>query len=268
MAQDTTKVSDHLKEGARLAWRRLTLPFRLLMTLGTATLAILTVCFFLLSLALPVVTVLSESAFGLASWVADGLSSAPNVLERQAKVAGAELAAKDAELAAEKIVRKEASKAAEMASARALKAEAKVAGLTVILAENEAKLAAKVFYRGEKRALSEIVADTSARVAGRVTKIMTTDIASLAGEIVPYVGAAAVVGLTAWDLDQSCEMMKDMHEMDVAFNPDHAIDSREVCGLRVPTLAEVWQSVWDGVTGLPTWVFGPDQAGADELNRR
>ena len=33
--------------------------------------------------------------------------------------------------------------------------------------------------------------------------------------------------------------MKELHELDVAFNPDHAIDEREVCGMQVPTVDEI-----------------------------
>ena len=34
-----------------------------------------------------------------------------------------------------------------------------------------------------------------------------------------------------------------MYQMDVAFNPDHAIDGTAVCGLRAPTRAEIWAGV-------------------------
>jgi hypothetical protein len=62
-------------------------------------------------------------------------------------------------------------------------------------------------------------------------------------EAIPLAGVAVIVGVTAWDLNDSCETMKDLHELDVAFNPNAAFDTSatEVCGLEVPTKEEVWQ---------------------------
>ena len=52
--------------------------------------------------------------------------------------------------------------------------------------------------------------------------------------------------------------MTSMQQLDVAMNPDRAIvDRTEVCGMRVPTAAELWQAilitpqaVWDSAVAL------------------
>ena len=37
--------------------------------------------------------------------------------------------------------------------------------------------------------------------------------------------------------------MTDLYELDVAMNPENAIDTTEVCGLRVPNKEELWAKV-------------------------
>ncbi len=54
-----------------------------------------------------------------------------------------------------------------------------------------------------------------------------------------------IIGVTAWDLKEACATMGDLHELELAFNPDAATDpdESEVCGLKVPTKEEVWRAV-------------------------
>lgn len=115
----------------------------------------------------------------------------------------------------------------------------------------------RVTYRGETRLAKEAVADTSDRMSRRVTAAAARNTASMAGEALPFVGVAVIVAATTWELHDACELMSDLHELDVAFNPDAAIDGAEVCGTKVPTAAEVWASVrespgavWTAATGL------------------
>ncbi|KGM88078.1 hypothetical protein rosmuc_01772 [Roseovarius mucosus DSM 17069] len=101
----------------------------------------------------------------------------------------------------------------------------------------------KVTYRGERKLAREAVKDTSGRLARRVTIASSRNVASVFAESLPFVGVGVIVGATLWEVKDSCEMMKDLHELDVAFNPESAIDGTEVCGLRVPDKAEVWQAI-------------------------
>lgn len=109
--------------------------------------------------------------------------------------------------------------------------------LTRELADNQ------VTYRGEKRLAREAVKDTSARLARRVSFASSRNVASVFAEALPFVGIGVIVGATVWEVTDSCEMMKDLHELDVAFNPESAIEGTEVCGMRVPDRAEVWQTI-------------------------
>jgi hypothetical protein len=84
--------------------------------------------------------------------------------------------------------------------------------------------------------------------------MLAADISSMAGQAVPYLGAAVVVSSVGYDAYQSCELIKELHELDVAFNPDNAIDVNEVCGMRVPTLKEIGESAWNGTKATGSWL--------------
>ena len=101
----------------------------------------------------------------------------------------------------------------------------------------------KVTYRGQTRHARDAVKDTSGRLARRVTLASSRNVASVFAEALPFVGVGVIVGATAWELKDSCEMMKDLYELDVAFNPESAIDGTEVCGMEVPTQAEIWKKL-------------------------
>lgn len=109
-----------------------------------------------------------------------------------------------------------------------------------------------VVYRGEKKLVREAVADTSRRISSRVAGSALRNAGSAAGEALPFVGVGVIAAATAYELYEACEMIKEMHQLDVAFNPDHAIAEREVCGMRAPTSAELWESVTSG----PAIVWG------------
>lgn len=101
----------------------------------------------------------------------------------------------------------------------------------------------KVNYRGQARHAREAVKDTSGRLARRVTLASSRNVASVFAEALPFVGVGVIVGATVWELKDSCEMMNDLHELDVAFNPESAIDGTEVCGMGVPTQDEIWKKI-------------------------
>lgn len=111
-----------------------------------------------------------------------------------------------------------------------------------LAAENqELRAAATVTYRGERRLAREVVTDTTDRIRQRATFAAGRNIASMPGEAIPFVGITVVAGATAWEVKDACSMMEDLYEMEVAFDPTAAVpaDDTELCGLRVPTRAEV-----------------------------
>ena len=79
---------------------------------------------------------------------------------------------------------------------------------------------------------------------------------SMVAEAVPYIGIGVIVAVTTLEVRDACDTMKDLHELNVAFNPETATPdgAREVCGTRVPTKEEVWAAAkrkWDGVDWTP-----------------
>lgn len=303
MADQNETTGTLLRRGAALGWRRLTLPFRWLFGLSKASLV---VGFLVISLTLPMVTVMSSGAYILAATVAEAITDLPSLLKRQATKAEIKLAEKEAVLAAERaaaasaraaykaeaelnaalirkaeimLAKKEAALAAEHAAAvsarEATKALAILNATLICKAEAEALARAetKVLYRGEKKLLSEAVADTTARVASKIKTTLGADISSMAGQAIHYLGATVIVASVCYDAYQSCEMIKDLHELDLAFNPGQAtIDTYEVCGMRVPTVAELWNmaksapgAALDAARGaLPTFQW---EAGWNDLMR-
>lgn len=107
------------------------------------------------------------------------------------------------------------------------------------------KTSRAVTYRGQKAAISEAVEDTTQRIGRRTAIGSSRNFGSMFGEAIPFYGIAVVVAATTWEMHDACETMKDLHQLDVSFNPDNAtpVDHSEVCGSTVPTKEELWLSV-------------------------
>lgn len=224
------------------------------MALSHAALSGLVVLLLCSSIMGPIATALSAPVFAVVASLAEAVTQLPSVLQRERNVKAVDLARKEADLVVEKAARAKSARVASEAIERAAAAEVKLATATKKISEMTGKLSKteaallearkpNLTYRGQKRRAADAVADTSKRVASRVKRVLNADIAAMAGEAVPYVGVAVIVGATTYDLQQSCELAHDLYELDVAFNPEHAInDAGEICGMRVPTPAEIWRS--------------------------
>ena len=230
--------------------RAIWFPFRLFMALSKAALTTLCILFLVASIALPVLTTTSQAVFTAFAVLADVVTTVPNLMKRQEQMAVKRLTEKEAIIASERVTKRTALKRAAAASAKASAAlsavaasQLQVAALTGKLARKEVELAGvaaeKVLYLGKMRALKEVVSETTQKVGRAATKMIKADISGMAGQAIPYVGAVVVVAVTAYDIEQTCVMMKELHELDVAFNPDHAIEATEVCGMAVPTAEEI-----------------------------
>lgn len=102
-----------------------------------------------------------------------------------------------------------------------------------------------VTYRGQKKRLAEAVADTTKRISTRTAKGAARNVSSIAGEAIPIAGIAVVVGVTAWELKDACDTMKDLRALELATDPNGSQDPSvdEVCGLEVPTKEQAWKAV-------------------------
>lgn len=78
------------------------------------------------------------------------------------------------------------------------------------------------------------VSKFSKRLATRSVINATRNLSSVPGEAIPIAGVAIVIGVTAWDLYDACETLKDLNELNSAFGHSQE-DSTKVCGMKVPT---------------------------------
>ena len=113
------------------------------------------------------------------------------------------------------------------------------------LKKDASKRVDKVIYRGTSTSFSDAVIDTNSRIAKRTARTATRNASSVVAEAIPYVGIGAMLAVTAYDLKDSCDTIKDLHALDVAIDPTKKFSAEDahVCGLSVPTKDEVWQQV-------------------------
>ncbi|MBM9593473.1 hypothetical protein [Roseitranquillus sediminis] len=109
----------------------------------------------------------------------------------------------------------------------------------------EADALRHVRYRGQVRTVREAVSDTADRIARRTATATARNVAAIPAEAVPLFGIAVIAGATAWELKDACDLMADIHALNVAFDPSLANDPErhEACGRQVPTRAEIWSMV-------------------------
>ena len=102
-----------------------------------------------------------------------------------------------------------------------------------------------VMYRGNKRLLQHAVSDTSSRISKRTAAGASRNLAATFGEAWPLAGTAVIVAATAMELHDACVIMRDLHELEVAFNPELAFapEAQAVCGMKVPTKQELWEAL-------------------------
>lgn len=82
-------------------------------------------------------------------------------------------------------------------------------------------------------ARSQIAKKISTRVARRAIANAGKNVASYALEVFPFVGVAAITTLTISDLYDDCQMLKDINELNVAFEHETTMENT-VCGIKFP----------------------------------
>jgi hypothetical protein len=148
----------------------------------------------------------------------------------------------------------------ERAVARRLTSEAAEVSDELLVARRQLDGAAPglVTFRGRKVFVSEAVVETADAISNRARKSAAREMGSMAGEALPYLGTAVIVGVTAMELKELCDTIRDMNELKRAFNPE--LDPEEgattVCSMEVPTSEELWESAkgsplaaWEAATG-------------------
>ncbi len=90
---------------------------------------------------------------------------------------------------------------------------------------------------------SQAVELTADSISRRAVKTSSRSIGSMAGEAIPYLGAAVIAGVTALELKDLCDTLKDMNELKRSFTPGKPAseDEATVCTMKVPTAQELWE---------------------------
>ncbi|NDP49484.1 MAG: hypothetical protein GZ085_14070 [Sulfuriferula multivorans] len=128
-------------------------------------------------------------------------------------------------------------KAVLVASSKAL--EAKHVALEKNFNKVEASHAA-LKRTAEIRAVA--VKTTSRRLAVRSLKNVTRNVGAVFGEAVPFLGTSIMLTVTALDVRDACETLKDINKLNDVFDLQIE-DETKVCGMEVPTAASVLHRV-------------------------
>lgn len=123
----------------------------------------------------------------------------------------------------------------------------------------------KVIVDGVEMTVEHAVLQATKRVKTRTVQLAVADLSATVGQAIPWIGVSVVVASTAYGLKSACDTMRDMRGIEVAFNPSSVDDAdvERVCGLRVPSEAEIWViikdipgDVWDRLSEIP-WPSWP-----------
>lgn len=239
----------------------LQIPGRLVLALARAI--VLGVFLILLALGASLVTAFSSTAYSLIATIGQVLLSTADVASNKTRLIETEL---------ERTRESKKAVDAELQSSKT-EVERKRVEIAKLKAENARLQAdAKVVYRGKYRTVRDATQEYAELTARRMYRLAATNIGSMAGEAIPYVGAAVVVSATAYEVAETCGMMTDMHEFTAAMKVERKIDENIVCGLDVPTLAELVEQVkgsneeilFELPNLLPTWNFSGGWADLSE----
>ncbi|MDA9095746.1 hypothetical protein N9J88_05060 [Porticoccaceae bacterium] len=101
-----------------------------------------------------------------------------------------------------------------------------------------------VKFKGKTVRVAAAVASTTGSIKRRSVRTSVRSIGSMAIEAIPYLGVAAIVGVTAWELKELCETVKDIEALNLALNPDSEKrdDQHSVCSLKIPTKDQLLQN--------------------------
>jgi len=108
-----------------------------------------------------------------------------------------------------------------------------------------AKTAAPLVYKGTKMATKAVVKRFKGKLSKRLAKRAAIKVGSASGKAVPFLGIALVAGGVTWAIYEICEDLKELHELEKAFDPFAIFKPEEekVCGLPVPSEAQIRKTV-------------------------
>ena len=167
------------------------------------------------------------------------------------------LKATTAELAAERTQR-QAVEAAE----REVRKKLDDATLMVRIAQRNA-LATTIDTADGAMTIKAAMRTTRSRTADKTEQMARRSVTGMAAEAVPYFGTAAIVGLTALDVKDLCEMARSSNELYFSIFEEErpTEDDPTVCSISVPTRTELWEMAKEA----PGQAFTASQEALPEL---
>ncbi len=151
---------------------------------------------------------------------------------------GADLADRLVEGSVRSVVAKKVDLALTEARVSSERLAARNAQLTRQVTETQAQHAAVVAARNADAKHAKLVAQS---VKARITRTVVRNQAALPAEAVPYVGIGVAVSVTAMDIYDACQTMKDFNTLLVRLGEGEP--DPEFCGAQVPTVQEVMAGV-------------------------
>ncbi len=89
------------------------------------------------------------------------------------------------------------------------------------------------------------------KLAKRTARNISINAASVGAEAIPFAGAAIVIGVTAMDIRDACETMKDLNTLNVSDFGQEGVNHHRVCGQELPKMEVIkaglvknWRSVY------------------------
>lgn len=92
---------------------------------------------------------------------------------------------------------------------------------------------------------SVAISGFSQRMAARSVIATTRNLTSLSGQAVPILGVAVIAGVTAWNIHDSCETIKELNTLntELELQPHLEKENQKVCGVDVPSKEEILAEV-------------------------
>ena len=118
--------------------------------------------------------------------------------------------------------------------------EAEITDLRIKL-DDSVKKATRLKNRlnANKKAVSQI----TKRITRRTIVGVGRNITAAYAEAIPVSGVAVILGITAWELYDACQTMKDMDEINKSMGIHDTVEKGKVCGKKLPSIKEIFKAI-------------------------
>jgi hypothetical protein len=102
----------------------------------------------------------------------------------------------------------------------------------------------------------KVAKNVSDRIKTRNIKRAAASTGAILAESVPYLGIAAIIAETGYEVVGYCETFSDMNELYQSLGLERPMDDsaiNKVCNPQLPSLAEIWKTIRDKAPGHNWW---------------